>query len=232
MATKRKSSRGSKEGGSTLYGVLAGLLIGLVVAAIVAFYVTNAPMPFVDRTARDSTRPVTPAGPSQPMADPNLGLYGRDGPAGNSPTGPTATPPVPLPEVASPGKPQPQPQPQPKGPVDDLGALIATLPSGNPPAAAPAPAVAAIAKKPAPPQATSSGTYFLQVGAYRGEKEAEALRARILLLGLPVAVQRAQVNGGPINRVRVGPFAKLDDMNRARSRLGENKIESTVVRQQ
>ncbi|RZN11158.1 cell division protein, partial [Bordetella pertussis] len=29
MATKRKSTRRSKERGSTMYGVLAGLLIGL-----------------------------------------------------------------------------------------------------------------------------------------------------------------------------------------------------------
>jgi cell division protein FtsN len=48
---------------------------------------------------------------------------------------------------------------------------------------------------------------------------------------LPVAVQKAEVNGKPINRVRVGPFARLDDMNRARGRLGENKIETAVVRQ-
>ncbi|CPL76237.1 Uncharacterized protein conserved in bacteria [Bordetella pertussis] len=52
MATKRKSTRRSKERGSTMYGVLAGLLIGLIVAAAVAFYVTKAPMPFVDRATR------------------------------------------------------------------------------------------------------------------------------------------------------------------------------------
>ncbi|MNS92140.1 cell division protein FtsN [compost metagenome] len=88
--------------------------------------------------------------------------------------------------------------------------------------------------KPAPaakaaPAAT--GTYYLQAGAFRGESDAESLRARIILLGLPVAVQKAEVNGKPLNRVRVGPFARLDDMNRARGRLGENKIETAVVRQ-
>ncbi|MBJ7264793.1 MAG: SPOR domain-containing protein, partial [Burkholderiaceae bacterium] len=52
-----------------------------------------------------------------------------------------------------------------------------------------------------------------------------------ILLGLPVNVQRAEVNGAQIHRVRVGPFARLDDMNRARVMLGENKIESAVVRE-
>ena len=54
MATKRKPVKRKSERGSTLYGVLAGLLIGLVVAAGVAFYVTQAPMPFVDRASREN----------------------------------------------------------------------------------------------------------------------------------------------------------------------------------
>jgi len=232
MAAKRKTSSrksGSSQRGSTLYGVLAGLLIGLVVAAVVAFYVTNAPMPFVDRATREASQSKSPDPRSVP--DPNAGLYGRDGPAGNVPTGPTVTAPAPLPGV--------QPAPRPNGPPDDLGALIATLPPGNtPPAAAPSvppapspsePARPAPAKPAAAPQ--QAGSYYLQAGAYRAQQDAEALRARILLLGLPVAVQKGESNGAPINRVRVGPFAKLDDMNRARTRLGENKIESAVVRQ-
>ncbi|WYX27024.1 SPOR domain-containing protein [Achromobacter xylosoxidans] len=83
----------------------------------------------------------------------------------------------------------------------------------------------------AAPTASANGSYYLQAGAFRGQDDAESLKARIILLGLPVAVQKAEVNGKPINRVRVGPFARLDDMNRARGRLGENKIETAVVRQ-
>jgi len=243
MATKRKpSSKRSNQGGSTLYGVLAGLLIGLVVAAAVAFYVTKAPMPFVDRASRGASDSKPPDPRTAP--DPNQGLYGRDGPAGTAPTGPTATAPTPLP-----GKPD---TPR-AGPIDDLGALIATLPSqqqreqaapaapgtgsglsggeaqADKPAAKPSPKPAAVAS--AAPAAQSSGTYFLQAGAYRKAEDADALKARILMMGLPVNVQRAEVNGVALNRVRVGPFAKLDEMNRARSRLGENKIESAVVRQ-
>lgn len=209
MATKRKSTRRSKERGSTMYGVLAGLLIGLIVAAAVAFYVTKAPMPFVDRATRQPDQGKLPDPRNAP--DPNQGLYGRDGAAGTPPTGPTATAPSPLPGV-TPGAPSRQP--------DDLGALIATLPNLDR-----APAASAT------PAAPASGTYFLQAGAYRVLEDAEALRARIILLGLPVVMQRAEVNGVQVNRVRVGPFGRLDDMNRARSRLGENDIKSAVVRQ-
>lgn len=240
MATKRKTTRRSSgESGSTLYGALAGLLLGLIVAAVVAFYVTKAPVPFVDRASRQGDTGKLPDPRQAP--DPNAGLYGRDGPAGAPPTGPTATAPVPLPGAGTTSKPDETPSR-----LDDLGALIATLPSTNKPQAAasgqtpaqtqnpsptplskPAPTPAPAAK--AAPAAT--GSYYLQAGAFRGESDAESLRARIILLGLPVAVQKAEVNGKPLNRVRVGPFARLDDMNRARGRLGENKIETAVVRQ-
>jgi len=209
---KTKRSQQSQQGGSTLYGVLAGLLIGLVVAAVVAFYVTKAPVPFVDRATRETSHAALPDVRNAP--DPNRALYGRDAPAGTPQSGPTATAPAPLPNISNQN--------------DDLGALIATLPP-NPQAAPEAPPVAAAPGTPA--AAAPAGTYYLQVGAYRVLEDAEALRARILLLGLPVQVQRAEVNGQQINRVRVGPYARLDDMNRTRARLGEEKIESTVVRQ-
>ncbi len=261
MATKRKpakpaakstASRGN-ERGSTLYGVLAGLLIGLVVAAGVAFYVTQAPMPFVDKATREAQQSKLPDLSHAP--DPNAGLYGRDGPAGTAPTGPAVTGTAPLPGAPS-GSPAAKPG-NPQG--DELGALIASLPPKSEPAAPSArpstppanggassakpsgsPAAsgstssagsAASTTKAAPPPA-STGTYFLQAGAYRVSNDAESLRARILLLGLPVAIQRAEVNNMQISRVRVGPFARLDDMNRARARLGEEKIEASVVRQQ
>lgn len=225
MATKRKSTRRSGESGSTLYGALAGLLLGLIVAAVVAFYVTKAPVPFVDRATRQGDAGKLPDPRQAP--DPNAGLYGRDGAAGSPPTGPTATAPAPLPGAGGTA---------PAGKSDDLGALIATLPtSNNTPAAAPAPAASApptpIAKVAPTPAPAANGSYYLQAGAFRGQDDAESLKARIILLGLPVAVQKAEVNGKPINRVRVGPFARLDDMNRARGRLGENKIETAVVRQ-
>lgn len=250
MATKRKTTRRSSgESGSTLYGALAGLLLGLIVAAVVAFYVTKAPVPFVDRASRQGDNGKLPDPRQAP--DPNAGLYGRDGAAGVPSTGPTATAPAPLPgagtgpatgPAASKGDDTP-------AKLDDLGALIATLPSTRAPAVASAPPAAAPSQAPTPisksapaaapapapkPAATASapnGTYYLQAGAFRGENDAESLKARIILLGLPVAVQKAEVNGKPINRVRVGPFARLDDMNRARGRLGENKIETAVVRQ-
>ena len=116
---------------------------------------------------------------------------------------------------------------------DTLGKLIATLPvdpeNAKPPLPAPPPPVTT----PPPPQPTAAnGTnYFLQVGAFRVLEDAESLSARMLLLGLPTVIQRAEVNGIQINRVRIGPYAKLDDMNAAREKLAAENVKANVVRQ-
>ena len=220
---KRKSSGGS----STLYGVLAGLLIGLIAAAAVAFYVIKSPMPFVDKASR--TPEATSTTDPRNAPDPNAGLAGRNtGPvtAPSSPDQPTG-------EVAETNSPRPSTTP------DALGALIATLtpapssqaaPTARPssrPEPLPAPPAAAATTSTAP----TGGPYFLQVGSFRVLEDAESLRAKILLLGMPVEIQRAEVNGLQVNRVRVGPFARIDDMNQTRTRLGQEKIPTAVVRQ-
>ncbi|HUH88237.1 MAG TPA: SPOR domain-containing protein [Pusillimonas sp.] len=220
----RRKSTSSKSGGSTLFGLLAGLIIGLAAAAAVAYFVTQVPMPFVDKASRDPANILLPDVRDAP--DPNLGLYGKSGAAGSAANGPTATPPSPLPG-ATPGQ-------APGSMADEIGTLLETL--GAPaPGTANKPAPAAQAESPRTPSpadiaATTQTTYYLQAGAFRSNKDAEAVKAQILLLGLPVQVQQAQLNGSPIHRVRVGPFKGIDEMNRSRVRLSEAKIESSVVR--
>jgi|LauGreDrversion2_5_1035112.scaffolds.fasta_scaffold09034_3 cell division protein FtsN len=225
---KRKSSGG----GSTLYGVLAGLLIGLIAAAAVAFYVIKSPMPFVDKASRspDTTSSIDPRN----APDPNAGLGGR----GTGPVTEPSSPDQPTGEIAGASSSRPAAAP------DALGALIATLtPSSSassqssqarpPTRAEPAPAApaASSASNLSGSTTAASGPYFLQVGSFRVLEDAEALRAKILLMGMSVEIQRAEVNGLQVNRVRVGPFARIDDMNQTRTRLGQEKIPTAVVRQ-
>ncbi|NYT24567.1 SPOR domain-containing protein [Alcaligenaceae bacterium] len=226
MATKRKSTKGK---GITLYGVVLGLLLGLAAAVAVALFVTQVPMPFADKASRSTPTVLLPDVRDAP--DPNLGLHGREGGAvpGTGVT-PSITPP------AGPAKP-------PAGGSDDIANLIASLgqgqtpPPGSPPVenqistpsqvATPSPP----ATPSAPPAARQQGTYYLQAGAFRGTNDAEAMRARVIMLGMSAQIQAANVNGTTLHRVRVGPFNGLDEMNKARSRLGNEKIETSVVRQ-
>jgi cell division protein FtsN len=92
-------------------------------------------------------------------------------------------------------------------------------------------AAATVTTAPSGSNAAAGGPYFLQAGSFRVLEDAEALRAKILLMGMPVEIQRAEVNGLQVNRVRVGPFARIDDMNQTRTRLGQEKIPTAVVRQ-
>lgn len=218
----RRKSSGSKSGGSTLFGLLAGLIIGLAAAAAVAYFVTQVPMPFVDKASRDPANILLPDVRDAP--DPNLGLYGQGG-AGSAANGPTVTPPTPLPGTA--------PSKAPGSMSDEIGALLETLrepapgtPNRPPPAQAEKPKAPSAAET----AAVTQTTYYLQAGAFRSGSDAEAVKAQILMMGMPVAVQQAQVNGSTIHRVRVGPFKGIDEMNRSRVRLGEAKIESSVVR--
>lgn len=232
MATRKKSS--SRSGGAW-FGLVLGMVLGVAAAVAVALFVTKAPMPFKDKASRNAPTTLLPDVQNAP--DPNIALYGQDGPAGTRSTaqgGSSINPPAPAPELGA------APQP----PLSDtIGQLIAGLdkPRDNKPALAPVKPPAApqtsqpVQPPPAPPPAArpapgTQTTYYLQTGAFRSEKEAQAMLARVVLLGLPVHIETGESNGAPINRVRVGPFKGIDEMNRARSRLGDDKIESAVVR--
>ena len=74
-------------------------------------------------------------------------------------------------------------------------------------------------------------SYLLQAGAFRASSDAEAMKAKLALIGFEARILTADVNGQAMYRVRIGPYAQLDAMNRARARLAENGIEASVVRQ-
>lgn len=218
--TRRKTSR-SKSGGSTLFGVLIGLIVGLIAAVAVALFVTQVPMPFLDKASRDPAKVLLPDVRDAP--DPNIGL--RNGTPLDSNTASS------IPFGAGPSD----------GTLsqasDDIGKLIANLGTPKPAATVPAESTPPTASMAAPgteapkPTAVDQANWFLQAGAFRSQTDAEATQARILLIGLPARVEKAEVNGVTLHRVRVGPFKGVDEMNRARVSLSNEKIESSVVRQ-
>ena len=235
MATRRKTSAKTSTG--MFSGLIVGLVIGLAVAVAVALYITKAPMPFMDKASRQAESILLPDLRHAP--DPNIGLYGKSSEAPVF-SGKEAQIAQELGSIA-PTPTSPATPPATNQATDTLGTLIAQLPNPN---AAPAPTETApaaakpnaTATKPAAASnqaakvAAAPSTYYLQAGAFRSATDAEAVRARILLLGLDANVQSGPYDGGTINRVRVGPFKGLDEMNRARSVLGKEKIETSVVR--
>jgi len=144
------------------------------------------------------------------------------------------------PTVLAPGAQAPSPAANlaARAPASAQGA--ATMPPAVAPAIASAPAQAA-APAPGASAATGSGGapgtnaasgegYVLQAGAFRTVEDAEAMRGRLALLGFEARVIGSEVNGFAVQRVRIGPFARMDDMTRARTKLTESGIEVSVVR--
>jgi cell division protein FtsN len=81
---------------------------------------------------------------------------------------------------------------------------------------------------PVPPPvepAPAPGAYVLQAGAFRGQDEAEALKARIALTGEVARVETAQINGTTVYRVRMGPYASAGTLAAAKQALVSHGID-------
>jgi cell division protein FtsN len=73
--------------------------------------------------------------------------------------------------------------------------------------------------------------YFIQTGSFQNPAEADNQKAQLAILGIDSTVAPAEVPGkGTWYRVRVGPYTKLDDINRVRQTLAQNGISASVVK--
>lgn len=207
---------GGRMQGGTLLGFLVGLIAGLSIAVVVAMFVTRAPVPFIDKGNRNPERPLEPKSLSE-APDPNASLHARTRPGASA-------------VASAPGAAPSALGAAPSAPAASGAQTLAVAPPSASPSA---PIVSSQPSSVAPGagDAASEASYLLQAGAFRSASEAESMKARLALIGFEARVLDAQVNGQTLYRVRVGPYAQLDSMNRARARLAENGIEASVVRQ-
>lgn len=79
--------------------------------------------------------------------------------------------------------------------------------------------------------AAPSENYYLQVGAFQTEQEADNTKAKLALIGLEAVVQTATIpEKGILHRVRVGPLANLEEINKARSELARNGFDAALIK--
>jgi len=77
----------------------------------------------------------------------------------------------------------------------------------------------------------STDTYFLQVGAFQTEQEADNMKAKLALLGVEAIVQTAAIpDKGTWHRVRVGPFGDLEQINKTRAELVKNGFKTDLIK--
>jgi cell division protein FtsN len=70
-------------------------------------------------------------------------------------------------------------------------------------------------------------SYFLQAGSFARFEDADQLKARLALTGLVAQIHKVTLEGrGTYHRVRLGPYAKLEDMEQANRQLRDLGIKA------
>jgi cell division protein FtsN len=78
---------------------------------------------------------------------------------------------------------------------------------------------------------TETDIYFIQTGSFQNPAEADNQKANLAILGIDSSVEPAALpDKGTWYRVRIGPYTKLEDINRVRQTLAQNGITSSVVK--
>ncbi len=100
----------------------------------------------------------------------------------------------------------------------------ATATSMTPTPTNPVPATPTPSSEPA--AATNVGErYLIQAGAFRGNSDAEALKARIALTGEVARIESADINGVTVYRVRMGPYPDASALAAAKQALAAHGID-------
>src|SRR6266436_4936527 len=74
-------------------------------------------------------------------------------------------------------------------------------------------------------------TYFLQAGSFQNPADADNLKARLALMGMEANVEPANLaEKGVWYRVRLGPYTRVDEINRVRQQLTQNGVVASLVR--
>ena len=83
---------------------------------------------------------------------------------------------------------------------------------------------------PVPEEAANpTRTYLIQAASFRNAADADQLRAQLLLLNLPVAIQPSTVKDTTWYRIVVGPFDKKVEAQRALTKLREQRLAALLL---
>ena len=74
------------------------------------------------------------------------------------------------------------------------------------------------------------GTYVIELGNWRDVADADRTRAKVARLGITASQQRVTIDSVDFHRVQVGPFSKLDELNRIRMALSNADITAEAIR--
>jgi cell division protein FtsN len=111
-----------------------------------------------------------------------------------------------------------------------LPEMEVAVPKEEPAAAAPPPPPPS---RPAPAEEGSAEreSYVLQIGSFRRHADADRLKARLALMGIEAAIQKVTINNkDTYHRVRSGPYSSRSALDRVRTQLRREGIESIAIK--
>ncbi|MDB5797487.1 MAG: hypothetical protein JWP36_1389 [Paucimonas sp.] len=231
----------SRQGGGTLLGLIMGLVIGLSIAVVVAITIKNTPLPFTNKLGRPEKAPDA----ASAVADPNRTLRGNKD-AAREAARQSAKPAEEKPaEAASEAKEaaraaakepaadkesaKESAKEAAKGATREAPKAIAKGGENKAPVVDKSITIDGRSKEPGA-AADEKFTYYLQAGAFLEQADAENTKAKLALMGVGAGIAERKSDNGTLYRVRIGPFAQLEAMNRVRSKLTDNGVDVAVVR--
>lgn len=219
----RKAPPKKKSGGGTLIGMFIGLVLGVGVAAGVVWYMNKSPLPFNKQVqAPAKTDPVA----AQPV--------GNGKPADKPAQQPMALP-------GKPGDPVPEKRFQ---FYDILPGKADAVPDK---VAKPEPPKDAAKKdepkkdepkkdevkkdEPKKEEVKESKTpLFLQAGSFSTAQDADNQKAKLAFMGIEAVVQQVMIQDKTLYRVRVGPYTRIDELNKVRADLAKSGIDAQLAK--
>ncbi len=210
MKPRRNQPAKKKAAGGTLVGMFIGLVLGVGMAAGVVWYLNKSPLPFVEKVQPPSTRSAGKNGDAtQPLA-----LPGKPG--------------DPVPEKRFqfydilPGKADAVPD---KAPKQDAGAQEPKKDEAKKDDAKKEDAK----KDDKKDESKESKTpLFLQAGSFSTAQDADNQKAKLAFMGIEAVVQQVMVQDKTFYRVRVGPYTKIDELNKVRAELAKSGVEAQL----
>ena len=209
LKPRRSQPARKKARGGTLIGMFIGLVIGVIIAAGVVWTMNKSPLPF-----------------NKQLPPPESGkANGGKAP----PPGGEAQPAQPLTLPGKPGDPIPEKRFQ---FYDILPGKSDAVPDKAPkPVAKEEPAKEEPKKEEKKEEPKESKTpLFLQAGSFSTPQDADNQKARLAFMGVEAVVQQVMVQDKTYYRVRVGPYTKIDELNKVRAELARNGVEAQLVR--
>lgn len=218
MKPRRSQPAKKKSGGGTLIGMFIGLVLGVGVAAAVVWYMNKSPLPFGNKV-------VAPAKQEQASANAK--------PA--APNGQPAQQPMALP--GKPGDPIPEKRFQ---FYDILPGKADAVPDKSDKAAKPEAKQDEAKKDEAKKDdkkeekkeepKESKTPLFLQAGSFSTAQDADNQKAKLAFMGIEAVIQQVMIQDKTFFRVRVGPYTRLDELNKVRAELAKAGIDAQLAK--